>query len=174
MALSSGYHRPMESLGKAATGRMPEIPDPVVLQAQMIGGSPPWMRNVTPASSTPLTMSAVVMRRNRTNGLRFLYQVAAYTTPWFRSKSTGQVESTKFQPTSAYTWFAAFNDALYECGYPRNLGLSEKVPTIPPEALGTERTEMRPSPRITRNIFTNRSYGTAPGIPAKPTQGMHS
>jgi hypothetical protein len=132
------------------------------------------MTHVDVAATSPRDGAGVVNRQNRLNGMRFLYNRGAQTTPWFRMKATGQVERSKFQPTLCSTWFAAFNDYLYRVGYPRNLGLSEKVATIPPEALGITPSQMAPRPRFTRSIFTNRSYGTAPAIPAKPTQGMHS
>lgn len=163
----------MSSLGRSIAAYMPYYPPPTTPQSQMIGGSPPWMSNLDPASlhTRPNT---VVTRKNRLNGFRFLYNRGAQTVPWFRSKATGQVESTMFQPTLDSTFFAAFYDQLFRCGYPRNLGLSEKVASIPPEALGTTPSQMAPRPRYTRSIFTNRSYGTAPALPAKPTQGMHS
>lgn len=173
MALSR-YDPPSSSLGKSIAAYMPDYPAPVVLQSQMIGGSPPWMSHVDVAAKSPRDGAGVVNRRNRTRGMRFLYRQLAYTTPWFRMKATGQVERSKFQPTTQTTYFDAFNDALFQAGYPRNLGLSEKVASIPPEALGTSPSQMQPRPRYTRSIFTNRSFGTAPAVPAEPTQGAHS
>ena len=166
--------QPMGSLGRSVTAYMPDYAPPVVFQSQMIGGSPAWMSHVDPASTSPRDGAGVVDRHNRLNGFRFLYNRGCQTTPWFRSKATGQVECSKFQPTLCSTFFDAFYDGLYRVGYPRNLGLSEKVATIPPEALGTSPSQMQPRPRYTRSIFTNRSYGTAPAIPAVPTQGRHS
>lgn len=166
---------PMSSLGKSVASGYPAFAPPVEPQSEFIGGSSPWHRNVAPASTSAVSpMAAIVYRKNRSQGMRFLYQQAAYTKPWFRSKATGQVESTKFQPTTQTTYFDAFNDAIYQAGYPRNLGLSVKVATIPPEALGTSRSQMAPTPRRTRSIFTNRNYATAPALPAKPTYGQHS
>lgn len=168
----------MTSLGRTAAGGMPEQDSPfapaLYPQSHYIQGSPAWMSHVDQASTSPRDGAGVVTRRNRLNGLRFLYNRGSQTTPWFRMRATGQVEKSAFQPTLASTWFAAFYDGLYQAGYPRNLGLSEKVASIPPEALGTSPSQMAPRPRFTRSIFTNRSYGTAPAIPAKPTQGMHS
>jgi hypothetical protein len=164
----------MSSLGRSVTAYMPDYPPPLVPQSQMIGGSPAWMSHVDVAATSPRNGSAVVMRRPRTRGLRFLYQVASYTTPWFRSQASGQVESSKFQMTKTYTVFDAFYDGLFEAGCPRNLGLSEKVASVPPEALGTSPSQMQPRPRYTRSVFTNRNYGTAPAIPARPTQGQYS
>lgn len=166
---------PFSSLGRSVTSYMPEYPPPLVPQSQMIGGSPAWMGVVNVAAKTPRDGAGVVTRGNRLNGMRFLYNRGAQTAPWFRMRATGQVERSAFQPTLASTFFDAFNDNLFRSGgYPRNLGLSEKVASIPPEALGTSPSQMAPRPRYTRSIFTNRSYGTAPAIPARPTQGMHS
>lgn len=165
---------PSSSLGKSIAGGMPAFAPPVEPQSSFIGGGPTFGAAVRVASVRPRDGATVVNRRNRLNGMRFLYQKGSYTTPWFRMKATGQVESSKFQPTETTTWFAAFNDALYCVGYPRNLGLSEKVATIPPEALGTTPSQMAPRPRYTKSIFTNRSYAGAASIPAKPTQGAHS
>lgn len=164
----------MSSLGRSIASYMPYYPPPTNPQSQFIGGSPAWMTHVDPAATGPRDGAGVVHRANRLNGFRFLYNRGAQTTPWFRSQAVGQVESSKFQPTLASTFFDAFYDGLYRVGYPRNLGLSEKVASIPPEALGTSPSQMAPRPRYTRSIFTNRSYGTAPALPAKPTQGMHS
>lgn len=168
----------MTSLGRTAAGGMPETDSPFAPppcpQGNFISGSPPWMTHVDVASTSPRDGAGVVTRANRLNGFRFLYNRGAQTTPWFRMRATGQVERSAFQPTLASTWFAAFYDGLYRVGYPRNLGLSEKVASIPPEALGTSPSQMAPRPRFTRSVFTNRSYGTAPSIPAKPTQGQHS
>jgi hypothetical protein len=167
----------MTSLGRIPAGGMPEdspFAPALYPQSHYIQGSPAWMSHVDVASTSPRDGAGVVIRRPRLNGFRFLYNRGSQTTPWFRMRATGQVEKSAFQPTTASTWFAAFYDGLYQAGYPRNLGLSEKVASIPPEALGTSPSQMAPRPRYTRSIFTNRSYGTAPAIPAKPTQGMHS
>lgn len=165
---------PYSSLGRSVAAYMPNYAPPVSPQSQNIGGSPPWMTELPPASSSPRDGAGVVNRSNLLKGFRFLYNRGAQTTPWFRMRATGQVERSAFQPTLDSTWFAAFYDNLYRVGYPRNLGLSVKVATIPPEALGTSPSQMAPRPRYTRSIFTNRNYGTAPAIPAKPTQGQHS
>lgn len=163
----------MSSLGKSIAAGMPYNAPPVEPQTSFIQGSPVWAQHLDPAAQQK-TGSAVVVRGNRLNGMRFRYARGGQTTPWFRMKATGQVERSKFQPTLASTFFTAHNDALYRAGYPRNLGLSEKVATIPPEALGTERSQMTPRPRYTRSVFTNRNFATAPGIAAQPTAGVHS
>lgn len=167
------YPPPTSSLGKSVSSGMPAFAAPPEPQSEYIQGGNAWVQNVSPATSTGRDGSAVVMRKPRVNGMRFLYQQAAYTKPWFRMKATGQVESSKFQPTTQTTYFDAFNDALHEAGWPRNMGLSFKVATIPPEALGTSPSQMAPKPRYTKSIYTNRNYGTRPALPAKPAAGVH-
>lgn len=112
----------------------------------------------------------MVNRMPRTLGIRWLYSRGGQIKPWFRMIATGAVESTKFQPVSSWSWSGEFNDAIYEAGYPRNLGYTFKVPTIAPTAIGTQRDRMMPSPRFTRSIFARRAYtsGVAP-VPAQST-----
>jgi hypothetical protein len=89
----------------------------------------------------------------------------------FHMRGTGQVESTIFQMFTNMPSIAQFNNWLYRAakGYPQNLGLSEKVPTLPKEALGdTPNGAMQPRQQITRNIFTKRSGGTVKNVPAQP------
>jgi len=134
---------------------------PVFPQTNYIAGGYAGFANNPPARSAPNTMAPVVNRRNRLKGMRFLYSHGLQVHRQFRMRATGQVESSRFQPQVNVTAFAPFNDALYQAGYPgTNLGISEKVPTIPPEALGTAPWQMAPAPQWTRNIFTTRNYGT--------------
>ena len=89
----------------------------------------------------------------------------------FRMRATGQVESSQANPVLNFPHLVQQNDWLYRAakGYPRNLGLSEKVPTLPDQALnGTNAGTMRPRPQFRRNIFTSRNYGPPPAIPAQP------
>jgi hypothetical protein len=109
--------------------------------------------------------------------MRFLYSRGSQVITQFQMRATGQVQSSRFQPKIASTWFACFNDALYQAGYPGiNLGIAEKVPTIPPAALGSAPWQMQAPPRFTRNIYTRRNYGTPNNpIAAKgiiPTNGV--
>lgn len=113
----------------------------------------------------------LVNRMPRMLGIRWLYSRGGQTKPWFRSIATGQVESTKFQPINAYSWSGEFNDAIYEAGYPRNLGYSFKVPSIPDPALRRPAVEMRPAPRFTRSIFARRAYTS--GSRPIPAQGVN-
>ena len=163
---------PSSSLGKSITSDMPYNAPPVFPQTNYIAGSPSIARHVTETAATARTMAPIVSSKFRAKGIRFLYSVGGQVHSWFQMMATGQVESSRFQRRSAYTWSGTFNDALYQAGYPGiNLGWSEKVPSIPPAALGTAPWQMLPTPRITRNVFTTRSYRTAPSVPAKPMNG---
>lgn len=106
------------------------------------------------------------------NGIRWLYSRGGQIKPWFRAKATGAVESSKFQPVSSYTWQGEFNDSIYQAGYPRNLGYTFKVDTIPPWALGASPWQMRPAPQIRRPIFSRRAYTSGiRAVPAIPYPG---
>lgn len=113
----------------------------------------------------------LVNREPRMLGIRWLYSRGGQIKPWFRMKATGAVESTKFQPVLSWSWSGEFNDAIYEAGYPRNLGYTFKVPTIPPMALAQPRDRMLAAPRFTRSIFARRAYTS--GVAPLPAQGVN-
>lgn len=165
---------PYSSLGKSIEAYQPYYAPPAFPQTNYIHGSSPLARANPPVVSYGHTGSMVVSHRNRMVGMEWLYQTGGRVKDWFKMVATGQVQSTAFQPITDTTYFAMFNDALYQAGYPRNLGWSEKVPTIPPEALGTTPSQMAPRPQWKRNIYTRRSFSTAPSIPAKPYNGRTS
>lgn len=141
---------------------------PVAPIGQNIRGSSPLNAMMQPAHESRADMAAVVNHRPRMKGLRYLYSMGSRTIRQFLMTATGAVPSSSFQPYTAHAWHANFNDAIYQAGYPgRNLGLSEKVPTIPKPALGVDISQMTPRPRYTRTIFTNRNYGGRPSLPAQ-------
>jgi len=115
--------------------------------------------------------TSVVNRMPRMLGIRWLYSRGGQIKPWFRMVATGRVESTKFQPVMAHTWEGEFNDSVYQAGFPRNLGYTFKVPTIPSWALNgqTQQPQMLPRPRFTRPIFSRRAYTS--GVTPLPAQG---
>lgn len=168
----------MSSLGKSIAAYQPYYEGPTSPQTQFIQTGAAQHMAMPAAQSGVTTGNMAVSHANRIKGVRFLYQRGARAIAGiFHMVATGQVESTKFQPMSGWTWCGAFNDQLYAVGYPRNLGLSVKVASIPPQALGTTPSQMLPRPQITRSIFTNRVFSTVKGLPAKgilPTSGMHS
>lgn len=114
--------------------------------------------------------TGLVNRMPRMIGIRWLYSRGGQIKPWFRMIGTGAVESTKFQPVLAYSWSGENNDAIYQAGYPRNLGYTFKVDTIPAAALGTQRDQMLPAPRFTRPIFSRRAYTS--GVKPLPAVGI--
>lgn len=117
------------------------------------------------------TDKGIVNRRNLRWGEINRYTFGAVFRKVFKMTATGQVESSKFQPFSNMPAIVQQNQWLYRAakGYPMNLGLSEKVPTLPAIALGNNPNGvMGPRPQYTRNIFTRRSFATAKVIPAKP------
>lgn len=167
---------PYSSLGRSIAANLPYNAPPTFPQTNYIQGNHQLVA-VNRFPNTYLGMAGVngfagiVNSKNRTYGMSWLYSRGAQVKKWFRMISTGTVESTEFQPITSFTEFNMFNGNLYRCGYPRNLGWSEKVPTIPPAALGTAPWQMAPAPQWKRNIYTKRSFSTAPSIPAKPQNG---
>jgi hypothetical protein len=164
------------SLGYSVAAYQPYYAPPTFPQTNYIATVTPLTSvNIIPAQRLGYNATGiyagVVNSRNRTAGMTWLYSRGAQVKRWFRMISTGRVESTKFQPITDSTWFSMFNGNLYRCGYPRNLGWSEKVPTIPPAALGTAPWQMLPTPRFRRNVYTRRSFTTAPSVPAQPRNG---
>ncbi len=150
-------------------------PDVTPLGSEAINPSP-LFQNLPSQVSVAQDRSTVVSRKPRTIGQRFLYSRGGKRIRQFVMMATGRVQSSTFQPTTAHTWISTFNDQIFQAGYPgRNLGISEKVPSINPQALGTQAFQQQPAPRYTRSIFTNRSFSTPlPGKPAIPTNGQHS
>lgn len=113
----------------------------------------------------------LVNRMPRMLGIRWLYSRGGQVKPWFRMQATGVVESSKFQPITSHTWEGEFNDAIYEAGYPRNLGYTFKVPTYPATAVAQPRDRMLAAPRFTRSIFARRAYTS--GVKPLPAQGVN-
>jgi hypothetical protein len=124
-----------------------------------------------PVNSECNYRSGIVSRANRRNGDRQMYSRGTQHNSTMRIMATGAVESTRFQPFMGWEWSGSFNDALYEAGYPQNLGLSFKAPSIPDGVATTAQWgRMRAAPQFTRTVFTRRRFAGAPSIPAKPTQ----
>jgi hypothetical protein len=164
------------SLTNSIVAYMPYYAPPVPIQTSVerghahrfvdMRGYQQWTQHSRPVNRAP-----------RTLGMRWMYGVIPQIFRGIRMVATGAVESTQFQPVARTKYNSTgFNDAIYQAGFPRNLGLSEKVPTVPPVALGTAPWQMLPAPRITRSIYVNRRPFTSgiPGVPATPTQGRHS
>lgn len=116
------------------------------------------------------TDKGIVNRRNMRQGERSFFRHGGVLMRPFHMVSTGTVESSRFQNIQAMSFGWSVNNWLYRAakGYPMNLGLSVKVPTLPKEALGVSPAHMTPRPRYSRNVFVNRNFNTIRSIPAKP------
>lgn len=164
------------SLGYSVHAFQPYYAPPVAPQTEFVQGGASQFADMRPYETYD-QHSVPASRAPRMLGMRWTYGRLYRTFQQFRMIATGRVESSRFQPQNGVTLGSTgFNDALYQAGYPRNLGWSEKVPTIPPVALGTSPNQMAPRPQIVRSIFVNRRALTSgiPGVPATPTNGMRS
>jgi hypothetical protein len=162
---------PFSSIGRSIEAYQPYYAPPPEPQTNYIHGSSALTQKNVPAAMGITSGAAVVSSKPRRGGNTFLYSRGGRFLKWFKMIATGQVESTKFQPQTASTFYADFNPGLYKAGYPRNMAWTEKVPTLPPLMLGTSPSQMAPAPRYTRSIYSSRSFATAPAIPAKPYNG---
>jgi hypothetical protein len=166
------YSPPSDSFNRAVAAYQPYYEPPVSPQSENIRGSSIVFTDNPVAASAPTYGASVVQRKPIRKGERFIYGRGASRIRQFIMRATGAVQSSAFQPMTAHTWISTAYDAMYMAGYPGiNLGISEKVPTIPAAALGTQQYQQIPRPHITRSIFTNRSFGTRSGLPAQPTNG---
>lgn len=158
------------SLGYSVQANLPYNAPPVTPQTNYINGGSAAVVEM-PEGGTVDQHTTLVNRMPRMLGIRNLYSRGGQIKPWFRMIATGQVERTKFQPVLSYTWDGEFYDAIYQAGYPRNLGYTFKVPTIPAPAMRDDRYRMLPAPRFTRSIFAKRANtsGVRP-LPAQSTQ----
>lgn len=161
----------VSSRARSVQAYYPFYPPPVYPEGLERGGYSGFS-TVLKAPSTNKDGSSVVRRNNMRQGDRTEYTYGGTTQSTFRMVATGQVESSAHQRVLNYPLVAQFNDFLYRAsrGYPRNLGLSEKVPTLPNNVLNPG-LAMQPRPRFTRNVFTNRNFGTSPSVPAQPMNG---
>lgn len=171
MAARNGF----SSLAYSVQAYQPYYAPPVTPQTNYINGGSsvavPSIRAWIPWDQH----NTMVNRNPRRLGIRTLFSYGGQVRPLFRMIATGRVESSQFQKITRHMWSGEFNDAIYQAGYPRNLGTTIKVPTVSREALGAAPWQMQPRPRITRTIFVNRA--TASGLaslPATSTQGAYS
>lgn len=154
-----GSRNSFSSLGASIHAYQPYYAPPVTPQTHYINGGSAEAVNMAEYSHQKLSQhDRLVNRMPLMTGIRFLYSRGGQIKPWFRMMASNAVESSKFQPVSSYTWQGEFNDAIYQAGYPRNLGYTFKVDTIPPWALGTGPWQQRPAPWIKRPIFSRRAY----------------
>lgn len=153
---------------------MPFFEPPVTPQAENIQGTSAVAQQGLPGNQWDQN-ARFVNRDPRRIGIRTLYSYGGRFNRFFRMIATGQVESSKFQPRTNHTWDGEFNDAIFQAGYPRNLGLTFKVKTVNPNI--NPPWNMLPRPDFKgRSIFVNRRPVTSgiPGVPATPTNGAYS
>lgn len=162
------------SRARAVESYYPFYPPPVYPEETDVRGGYAGFATVPLSHVDERTDKGIVDRRNKRWGDRTNYTWGGLTHRVFRMMATGQVESSQVQTVTNMPLVAQFNDFLYRAakGYPRNLGLSEKVPTLPKEALGNNPYgAMQPRPQFTRNVFTRRNYANNRSVPAQSMQG---
>jgi hypothetical protein len=108
--------------------------------------------------------TTLVNREPRMIGIRWLFAYGGQIKPWFRNIATGQVESTKFQPITVSRLTGEFNDAIFQAGYPRNLGYTFQVQQARFVGAGPR---MRPGARILAAPYVS-GHATTSGIPPVP------
>lgn len=165
-------HRSSLAYSIAAFGdsEPPPEPDQSLLQPSNLRGISPMASMNPPVTSRVNNRSGIVSRANRMKGDRELYSRGVQRNSLMEMVATGQVERSRFQPLSGWTWNGSFNDELYRSGgYPQNLGLTFKAPSVP-DGVATNPAwgRMRPAPQITRTVFTRRRFSGAPAVAAKP------
>ena len=170
---------PFSSLARSVEAYQPYYAPPVApFSGPNLIGSSALARNLEQVASRVDYADGLVTRAPRLNGIRTLFSYGTQILNQFRMIATGRVESTAFQPRLSHQWVGEFNDSIWQAGYPRNLGLTVKVPTVNPNI--NPPWSMTPAPQFRRNVFVNRRAVTSgvPGVPAKgvntTTQGMHS
>lgn len=165
----TGYSTMVSSRARSVEALYPFYPAPVYPEGLERNSYSGFTTN-PPVSSSPVDRAPVVRRNNLRTGERIRYTHGNVVKRVFRMMATGAVESSQFQPATNMPSVSVFNDFLYRAGgYPRNLGLSEKVPTLPKQALGQEVPVMQPAPQFRATIFTRRAFSSAPSLPAKPS-----
>lgn len=154
---------PFSSLANSIAAYQPMYAPPTPPERSIIqAGGSSFFQNGIPAQFID-QHTRMVSREPRMDGIRWLYSFGAQTKSWFREIATGQVERSKFQPITAHRWSGEFNDALYQAGYPRNLGYSFKVSQLPAN-MAIPGPSMQSKPWITKPYFSRRAYtsGVAP------------
>lgn len=131
--------------------------------------------NIESQASTVRTRSAVVTRAPRMNGMRFAYgygKEEAQLPHVYPGGNDGGVRSSAFQTFKNHLYNFVLNDGLFAAGYPRNLGLSFRVPAIRTNPTGgSTPSRMDQKPQFTKVQSVPR-YSTVPA--AYETRGAKS
>lgn len=117
------------------------------------------------AASTVRTRSAMVVRIPRRNGIRYFYGHGGEEMPLpnpYPGGNDGQVRISMFQRFKVHLFDFVLYDGLFSAGYPRNLGLSFRVPQIRTQPTGGPTVaRMQQSPRF-HKVQTVGRYSTVP------------
>lgn len=124
-------------------------------------------------ASTVVSGSAVVMRAPRRNGHAFFYSHGGVpmALPLARpGVGAGGVESSQFQRTNVQLMDWQINSSWHEAGYPRNLGLSTRVPQpTTNQTGGPGRSQMVQRPLFTRVQSVPRARVLVRAYPTRST-----
>lgn len=131
-----------------------DLPAPDSTYASALPATPLASRLTVPAT-TNRTGSAVVDRRVRRGGHHFFYSHGAVpmpnALPGQGAAQIGGVNSSAFQPYNVALMDWQINTSWYESGYPRNLGLSTRVPQLQTNVTGAPgKSRQQPRPLFTR------------------------
>jgi hypothetical protein len=164
--------------GRGGTGGRVEyrgdVVAPVTSYASALPSSPLTSRQYNPAS-TNRTGSAVVDRKPRRGGHMFFYSHGAVPMPTpirEEQNSQGLVPISKFQRFNVALMDWQKNLSWYESGYPRNLGLSTRVPQLETNQTGGPgRSSMDQRPLFTRVQTVQRSRVIVQTYRTRPAPG---
>lgn len=163
----------MARLPRAVTGSRDETvgnPIPPIESYAAAAPNRPLTSRYGAGTSTIRTRSPVVDRRPRMNGMRFFYVHGGtdMRTPGMSLPQPGgmdgRVASSQFQHINVTLHDWVQNDALFQAGYPRNLGLAQGVPQPHTSVTGGPTSaRMQQSPMFTRVQVVPR-YSTTPQV----------
>jgi hypothetical protein len=162
------------SRARAIEAYYPFYPPPVYPEESDVKGGASGYSTRPSSTVDERTDKGIVDRHNNRWGDVTRYTWGGVLHKVFHMRATGQVESSVVQQVTNMPLQAQFNMWLYRAakGYPRNMGLSEKVPTLPVGALGNNPWgQMQPRTQITQNVFTRRNYANNRSVPAQPMSG---
>lgn len=147
-----------------------DLPAPVTTYAASLSDSTVASNLQVPAS-TNRTWAPVVNRVPRRK-IRAFYvhgaEIQPNALPYPGASGVGSVESSKFQKQLVILTDWHINPAWYEAGYPRNLGLSTRVPQLQTQVTGGGGPgKMAQRPLFTRVQTVGRATATVKTFPTK-------
>jgi hypothetical protein len=131
----------------------------------------PMLARLGLTSSTIRTRSSVVNRMDRRGGMRFFYVHGGIDMPNalpHPGPGVGGVNSSAFQPTLVQLMDWQINPRWFEAGYPRNLGLSTRVPQLQTNITGGPgRSRQTQRPLFTKVQQVQRARGVVRTYPTR-------